>query len=1218
MPPQQPTTSQLSPPLSQPNQVTSQSSLVSLNPSPSNIEFNDGSNILLATAIVLVKNKYGNFVPCRAILDSASQLNFMTTRFVNQAQLNMKNANIAISGIGEGNITADKTTEVLIKSCHSDYCVSFVAVIIPSITEYQPNRDIDVSTFEIPNNIKLADANFYERGRIDLLIGAGLFFDLMSVGQIRCKNNSTIFQKTRLGWVVSGGCVSKSNGCSLAASSKGLSKGETQSLAHIMKSFWEVEQNYGNNSHPNSDDAYCEQHFIKNTIRLPSGEYSVSLPRKLNFNELGDSYSCALRRFLNLERKLNKLPDVKKKYVDFMSEYAELKHMTLVTDIPKHIKTCFLPHHCVHKEESTSTKLRVVFDGSAKTTTGLSLNDTLHSGPTIQAKLFDTSLRFRFFKIALCGDICKMYRCIRINSPDDCLQCILWRNSSDEEIKIYKLNTVTYGTKPAAFLAIRAMHQLSYDERESYPIGATVVTRDFYVDDLISGGDSIEEVVKIRREVTAILKRGNLQIRKWISNDETVLQDVCQSDRETFLQFHDGTDVTKTLGLVWDPKLDKFLFSLSHVMESKNISKRTVLSSIARLYDPLGLIGPIRRYKYMLFVTLVSAYGVCIYIRSEYKGEVRVSLICSKSRVAPLKVLTVPKLELSAALLLAEILDEVSGVIGNKYECHCWSDSMVVLSWLRDESSNYNVFVSNRVSRIQTLTQTMSWHHVPTAQNPADILSRGSSPEELVNCELWKNGPAFLNKSVEHWPKITNFISDLPERRRAALISSTMRDFAMTFNFAAEYKALKCNKNVPPSSKLYSLAPFMDSDGLIRVGGRLQNSYLNFDAQHPIIVPKQHPLTTSMVMYYHEKLLHAGPQCLLANIRQQYWPLGGRKTISIIASKCIKCFRRKPKITEHVMGSLPHDRVQPSRAFFVTGIDFCGPFYYKSGIRNRSPLKCYICIFICFSTKATHMEVVADLSTSSFLASLRRFISIRGKPKTIWSDNATNFVGAKNELKELRQLFFEQNNIKEIEKQCLADEINWKFIPPRSPHFGGLWEAAVKSAKYHFYRTVGQSVLTFDELRTLACEICAVLNSRPLCQISEDPNDLEVLTPGHFLVAKSLLYATDILEEMEFLISSITARTDKVDIKSKKYFYWKHGSYNIPPLKWLLGRVVDVVSGGDGVVRVALIKTLNGIIRRSVTKLALLPIDDNFVAMHSIPTGGGCSGQPIVQADETQ
>ncbi|XP_075170108.1 uncharacterized protein LOC142242414 [Haematobia irritans] len=1246
MPPQQPTTSQLSPPLSQPNQVTSQSSLVSLNPSPSNIEFNDGSNILLATAIVLVKNKNGNFVPCRAILDSASQLNFMTTRFVNQAQLNMKNANIAISGIGEGNITADKTTEVLIKSCHSDYCVSFVAVIIPSITEYQPNRDIDVSTFEIPNNIKLADANFYERGRIDLLIGAGLFFDLMSVGQIRCKNNSTIFQKTRLGWVVSGGCVSKSNGCSLAASSKGLSKGETQSLAHIMKSFWEVEQNYGNNSHPNSDDAYCEQHFIKNTIRLPSGEYSVSLPRKLNFNELGDSYSCALRRFLNLERKLNKLPAVKKKYVDFMSEYAELKHMTLVTDIPKHIKTCFLPHHCVHKEESTSTKLRVVFDGSAKTTTGLSLNDTLHSGPTIQAKLFDTLLRFRFFKIALCGDICKMYRCIRINSPDDYLQCILWRNSSDEEIKIYKLNTVTYGTKPAAFLAIRAMHQLSYDERESYPIGATVVTRDFYVDDLISGGDSIDEVVKIRREVTAILKRGNLQIRKWISNDETVLQDVCQSDRETFLQFHDGTDVTKTLGLVWDPKLGKFLFSLSHVMESKNISKRTVLSSIARLYDPLGLIGPVTTKAKIFMQSLwkrtldwdeslpqdlhystvqihafcdasLSAYGVCIYIRSEYKGEVRVSLLCSKSRVAPLKVLTVPKLELSAALLLAEILDEVSGVIGNKYECHCWSDSMVVLSWLRDESSNYNVFVSNRVSRIQTLTQTMSWHHVPTAQNPADILSRGSSPEELVNCELWKNGPAFLNKSVEHWPKITNFISDLPERRRAALISSTMRDFAMTFNFAAEYKALKSNQNVPPSSKLYSLAPFMDSDGLIRVGGRLQNSYLNFDAQHPIIVPKQHPLTTSMVMYYHEKLLHAGPQCLLANIRQQYWPLGGRKTISIIASKCIKCFRLKPKITEHVMGSLPHDRVQPSRAFFVTGIDFCGPFYYKSGIRNRSPLKCYICIFICFSTKATHME----RQTKNY-----------------------NFVGAKNELKELRQLFFEQNNIKEIEKQCLADEINWKFIPPRSPHFGGLWEAAVKSAKYHFYRTVGQSVLTFDELRTLACEICAVLNSRPLCQISEDPNDLEVLTPGHFLVGAPLIT----FSEPDVTDLNVCRLTRWQRVCYMQQIFWKKwsSSYlallqertkwisnqknisignmvlikedNLPPLKWLLGRVVDVVSGGDGVVRVALIKTLNGIIRRSVTKLALLPIDDNFVAMHSIPTGGGCSGQPIVQADETQ
>ncbi|XP_043064523.1 uncharacterized protein LOC122320480 [Drosophila ficusphila] len=171
------------------------------------------------------------------------------------------------------------------------------------------------------------------------------------------------------------------------------------------------------------------------------------------------------------------------------------------------------------------------------------------------------------------------------------------------------------------------------------------------------------------------------------------------------------------------------------------------------------------------------------------------------------------------------------------------------------------------------------------------------------------------------------------------------------------------------------------------------------------------------------------------------------------------------------MADLPKERVDSCKAFTVTGVDYCGPFMYKPEGRKRQPLKCYICIFICFATKAVHMELVADLSTPTFLAALRRFIATRGRPKCIWSDNATNFTGAKNELAELRRLFLAEDHLKAIESFCLADSIEWKFIPPRSPHFGGLWEASVKTAKHHLYRTISQSTLGFDELRTIICMI---------------------------------------------------------------------------------------------------------------------------------------------------
>ncbi|XP_036345835.1 uncharacterized protein LOC118755092 [Rhagoletis pomonella] len=167
------------------------------------------------------------------------------------------------------------------------------------------------------------------------------------------------------------------------------------------------------------------------------------------------------------------------------------------------------------------------------------------------------------------------------------------------------------------------------------------------------------------------------------------------------------------------------------------------------------------------------------------------------------------------------------------------------------------------------------------------------------------------------------------------------------------------------------------------------------------------------------------------------------------------------------MADLPKDRIAASRAFIVTGVDYCGPFYYKPEMRNKSPQKCYVSVFICFATKAVWMELVKDLSTSAFIDALKRFVATRGVPSCIWSDNATNFVGARNELSDLRRLFLSEEHRSEVHNHCLNNGFDWRFIPPRSPHFGGLWEAAVKTAKQHFYRSVGSSLLGFDELRTL-------------------------------------------------------------------------------------------------------------------------------------------------------
>nr|XP_023028346.1 uncharacterized protein LOC111516414 [Leptinotarsa decemlineata] len=257
-----------------------------------------------------------------------------------------------------------------------------------------------------------------------------------------------------------------------------------------------------------------------------------------------------------------------------------------------------------------------------------------------------------------------------------------------------------------------------------------------------------------------------------------------------------------------------------------------------------------------------------------------------------------------------------------------------------------------------------------------------------------------------------------------------------------------------------------------------------------------------------------GAQAILYAIRQRFWIINGRSTIRNILRKCLVCFRAKPYSLNCQMGDLPKDRVTQYRPFYVTGVDFAGPFFIKDGrLRNRAIIKAYLCIFVCFSTKAVHLFTnltVSNLKSEAFLSTLTRFVSRRGICKTIYSDNATNFVGVHNKLTEIYEKLPKFVNNCDNLNFLLKNKIEWKFIPPNSPHQGGLWEAAVKIAKYHITRVVGDRHLTFENLSTLFSRVEAIMNSRPITPLSEDPNDLITLTPGHFLIGDSLLTLPEI------------------------------------------------------------------------------------------------------------
>jgi len=286
-------------------------------------------------------------------------------------------------------------------------------------------------------------------------------------------------------------------------------------------------------------------------------------------------------------------------------------------------------------------------------------------------------------------------------------------------------------------------------------------------------------------------------------------------------------------------------------------------------------------------------------------------------------------------------------------------------------------------------------------------------------------------------------------------------------------------------------------------GGRLQSSLLPTDAKHPIILPKESLLTNLIISDAHQRTLHGGTQITLAFLREEFWVIGGRVPVRKHILRCIRCARFRQKRAQHLMGQLPKSRVTPSRPFSHAGVDYAGPISLKTWRgKNARTYKAYMVLFICLSTSADHIEIVSDYSSEAFIAAYKRFTGRRGICSVLFSDCGTNFIGANSELKRLFSVATAESQ--KMAALLAKDGTQWRFNPPSAPHFGGKWEAGVKSVKYHLKRVVGETILTYEEMNTFLIQIEAIFNSRPVTPFSDDLDDLSVLTPGHFLIGSPL------------------------------------------------------------------------------------------------------------------
>jgi len=811
-------------------------------------------------------------------------------------------------------------------------------------------------------------------------------------------------------------------------------------------------------------------------------------------------------------------------------------------------------------------------------------------------------------------------------------------------------------------------------------------------------------------------------LKKWSSNDPRLLSGLPPEDLAGDPLKFDRGDGIPVLGMQWRPNTDHFTYDITEIKPV--FSKRGVLSVIARIFDPLGFLSPVIFHAKCIMQRLWSAqtdwddplppaiaeewqqfmemrgwlaeihiprciggstgieyllcgfsdasekgYAAVLYLRvTDLSRKVSVYLLGAKTKLAPLKTTTIPRLELCGAVLLASWLSRMHRIL----EAHltisgvfAWSDSTIVLSWLSNPHVSLKTFVSNRVHLIKNLLPNCTWAHVRSDDNPADCASRGLTPADIVTAQLYWSGPEFLRSPVIQWDLRPTTLSNdqLPEVHPVSLVISTparkgewfvrfssysvlIRTVARLRRFIlkcrrlennsghltrfeldeALYVVVKCTQEdmmlslirelsggSPISSRVFAkLRPFLDKFGVVRVGGRLQNATCSWERRHPILLPRDSHLSMLIARYWHLSACHARSRLLISLLHRRFWIMGIRRVVYKAIKSCVICVKLDAVNPQPIMADLPVSRVQASRAFTAVGIDYAGPLMMKeTQLRKARIIKVYIALFVCMSTKAIHLEAVTDLSTEAFLAALDRFVARRGIPTSIHSDCGTNFVGAARRLKELIN---SPANRDQVSSRLMC---HWNFNPPSAPHFGGLWEAAVKSTKSLMVRTMGAQTWSLEEFSTILCRIEAALNSRPLTPVTCDPEDLDCLTPGHFLIGQPLMSIPEeapcakpiklqhrwkLLQQTfqtfwrrwssEYL-NTLQSRgrwsSNQENVKVGDMVVLKDNT--LPPLTWRLGRILEVMPNKDGVVRVVRVLTKGGPLIRPVVKLVLLPTD---------------------------
>lgn len=1268
-----------------------------------------------------------------ALLDAASDVTLVEQGLM--AELGLSGKDFALKLTTVNGCTEVSGTKMDITITSLDGCKSIVAkdaYCVPSLAVKSAVDDINGITSKWPHLSTISFKEIPDK-RVRLLIGADVPEVHWPVRKKLGRPNEPFAVKTPLGWIVLGPLSAGRN------SWREVHHIQESDITSQWEALYDCEfKDLEAQSETYSVEDKRAISVVENSVTFSEGHYEIALPWKI-LSKLPDNYKMAYHRLRGLQKRLNKDQSLLFRYKEEMEQNIHkgyLKPVPANQLRSEYYPRWYIPHHPVINPKKPE-KLRVVLDCAAKFD-GVSLNDCLYQGPDTTANLVGVLLRFRTDYVAVAADITEMFMQVKVPEVDRGALRILWWDSGDFSKRPveFQMTSHPFGATSSPFCANFALRRTIQDWGTECMLEVKhAVDQSFYVDDCLISLPDEDTAEKFVCQLSQTLLKGGFHMRKWISNKPSVLRNIPESDISPSVVSIESAipTVERTLGLEWDANSDVFRFK--YVASEQPVTKRGILSAVSSLFDPLGYMSPLLLSAKLLLQGLCRrkvrwdeklsdaeqcewakwlksmeslgeariprcakplgcnstqpelhvfsdasevGYGIVVYERwpvGDNQHECRI--LYAKSRVAPLKAVSLPRLELNAARLAARVAADIKRELrAYHWTVNYWTDSMIVLHYIRNVSTRFSTFVANRISAIRELSLPSQWCYVAGTNNPADLTSRGTL--SMASLYSWWRGPKFLESDSECWPIepcASEELTNVELKRKNVYVNNTyacetenpnglsrlvqkssdwfklLRSLVWLTRFKTYLRLMKfpdvnitmqtgrvkrleiCHaeldlirmtqREVYPNvirilekkgflsssdmrkNSLAKLSPIL-IDGMICVGGRMENASWPHVSKHPVILPGRHHVALLLIRNIHEENGHSGVTHTLALLRERFWVVHGTIAVKRLVRNCWTCRKNMATVCQQIMAPLPVDRVQEGwHPFDIVGVDYFGPLLVRNGRKSE---KRYGCLFTCLQTRAVHIEMAYSMSTDSFIKIIMKFIARRGAPSKFISDNGSNFVGAESELRQIAENASDDS----VDKVLIKRGVEWQFHPPFSSHRGGVWERLIRSVKRILRSIANEQVLTDEKLSTLLIEAERILNSRPIVPWSQSDTERPALTPNDLLMLNKRVSGVVPLTMTERYIKGWQQVNYLTQVFWKRWTreylpllqtrqIWFNRSQNLNPgdvvlicsnslprERWPIGVVEACEVADDNMVRGVSVRTRDGVVRRDIRKICLI------------------------------